>query len=114
MSVRRKLDTGRPYGHVYGLIGVQYEQDGINFNAGGDEVMPAQIEHIDDERTPPSPRDDTPIFPATVMDSPPPVEEPNAALEGRHWKHLKVMVETYGGEWTTKEDAINFLRGKKL
>lgn len=109
----RQLDRTRPYGEVCGLLGARYEQDGVNFNAAGSEVNPASFARINDEPAPPPVRDDTPIFPAIVMSEDLPKEEPSD-WDKKHWKHLKVMVETYGGEWTTKEDAINFLRGKKI
>lgn len=113
-AARRTLDRSRPFSEVYGLIGVAYTQDDLNFNPGGLEVNPLSFERIDDEPTPPSPRDDTPIFPAIVMSSNPTPEDREKGLDAKHWKHLKVMVEAYGGEWTTREAAIEFLRGKQL
>jgi hypothetical protein len=36
--VRHRLDRDRPFGTVYGLLGVAYAQDGHYFDAGGVEV----------------------------------------------------------------------------
>lgn len=29
-----------------------------------------------------------------------------------HWQQLKVLVESYGGSWSGKEDAVQFLHGR--
>lgn len=110
----RVLDRTRSYGQVYGLTGVQFEQDGISFNAVGIEVDPSAFPRINDEPEKPPERDDTPIHPAIVITDDKPPRDESTDLSQKHWKHLKVMVEAYGGEWTSKEDAINFLRGKKI
>ena len=115
MSV--KLNRDLPYGTVMGLPGVHYEQNGILFNFAGDEVGDGEVERINDEPTPPSPRDDTPIFPAEVAKEDENVVSANAkktqdTFEQMPLKELKALVIAGGGSWTTKEDAIRFLRGE--
>lgn len=83
------LDRSRPYAQVYGLDGVYWHQDGRNFNFKGDPL---------DEH-------------GRVVRDPEPVSQGDG-MEAVHWRHLKAMVEQYGGEWTTKEAALSFLRGR--
>lgn len=107
-----QLDRSRPFGEVYGQPGAKYEQDNILYRNDGTPVDRSKLVPVNDEPTPPSPRDDTPIKPATVAETP---KEPEKAksLDEMHWTQLRVLVEANGGTWTTKNEAIEFLRGKK-
>jgi hypothetical protein len=42
MSIKRKLDTTRDFSRVYGNPPVFFEQDGIQFNHWGDEILPPE------------------------------------------------------------------------
>jgi hypothetical protein len=82
------LDRSEPYGQVFGISGVAFEQNGRHFRIDG-----------------------TPIG-----DHPPEPEKPAASdadeLDGRSSKVLQTMVEQYGGKWRNREHALEFLRGR--
>lgn len=89
------LDRSRDFAEIHGApSGVKYEQDGRCFNLRGEEVdvmgRPVRIE------------------------TPKPESKPSEELDGKHWKHLRAMVELYGGTWTNKADAIAFLQGQSV
>lgn len=107
----RQLDRSRPHGVITGLLGARFEQDNILFNSAGTEVSPDQVhEDMIEEPQPKEEEAQADIKPATIAE---PSPEPEAkSFEEMHWKQLKVMVETYGGEFTNKEEAIKFLSGK--
>lgn len=106
----RQLDRSRPYGVITGLLGARFEQDNFLFNSAGSEVAPENtIEDIQPEIQPDI-EDAVDIKPAAVAETRP--EKEIKSFEDMHWKHLKPLVESYGGEWTTKDDAIKFLRGR--
>ena len=88
----RRLDEARPFGEVIGKPGIHFEQDGLLFNSNRLAV--------DGE--------------GHVLDLPETEKPANAPkdYDAMHWKHLKPLVEMYGGTWTNKEDAVAFLRGK--
>ncbi len=90
------LDRSQPYGEVIGLLGVRYEQGGHYFNPRGAEV--GQNGHPLETSSP-----------ISVHGSP---EAKSNGLEGKHWRELKALVETFGGEWSNKAGAIAFLRGR--
>lgn len=95
------LDRTQPYGEVGGIPGVKFEQGGRFFNPGGVEVTYGE-EDADGLRA-------ITQLPSTVEDS-----EAFATgddLDTMHWRHLKAMVESFGGTWTNKEDALAFLKG---
>lgn len=98
-----KLDWDAPYGEVHGLPGARYEQNGMLFNAHGD---PAVI--LPDDPPEHDANDDgSEVKPAEVQDSPSgddPMTMP--------FKHLKALVESYGGTCKSRADAIAFLKGK--
>jgi hypothetical protein len=86
-----KLDRNRDFGHVRGLPGVRYEQDGNFFDVKGNRIG----------------------GPEPVRTSEPVVEPPEAAedeLEEMHWTQLRKRVEEAGGEYQNKSQAIAFLR----
>lgn len=108
-----KLNKDLPYGQVMGLPGVCFEQNGLFFNYVGDPVELDKLDAINHEPTPPSPRDDTPILPAIVVES---KEEENKkeeeSFESMPLVELKALLATYDQPWTTKSDAIKFLKGQ--
>ncbi len=108
----KALDRSRPFGEVYGQPGVKYEQDGILYRENGQPVDATTLVPVNDEPTPPSPRDDTPITPAIVQGSPKEPEK-SKAIDDMHWTQLRVLVEANGGTWTNRADALEYLRGKK-
>lgn len=112
MTHAHKLDRTRPFGQVFGQPGVMYEQDSILYKSNGEPVNPATLVPVNDEPTPPSPRDDTPIKPALVVETPPESDKAKTPLEDMHWTQLKTLVEVNGGTWTNKSDAIAYLKGK--
>lgn len=79
------LDRARPYGEVCGGAARTYEQDGLAFDSRG--VL------IGDEPEPP-----------TAPAAPPGVDRMSA-------EELRTLVEAYGGTYTTRVDAIRFLKG---
>lgn len=107
------LDKSRPYAEVYGLSGVAYEQDGLTFNRSGKLSLP--ISHTEEV----IPKEDKSLPPSYFTEeqpSPPQQDEISGgtSIETMHWKHLKTLVESYGGEWNNRQEAIVFLkRGKK-
>lgn len=108
-----KLDRARPIGEVVGQPGVKWEQDGHLYKSNGDPVNAAKLIPVNDEPTPPSPRDDTPIKPAVVIEAPPGAEDAKPqSIEEMHWTKLKVLVEANGGVWSNRADAVEFLKGK--
>lgn len=105
------LDKSKPFATVYGQPGVSYEQNGVLFNAGGNAVEESTL--IPCEEAPevvPEDKNEPLVLTSVVDDKPRPDEA--LSLGQKHWKHLKVMVEAYGGEWTTRADAVEFLKGK--
>lgn len=102
-----KLDYSRPYAEVYGLPGVAFEQGGQYFNAIGIHAQPV----IEAEEIPP-PVDNEPLPYCTLIEQ---ASEPVApsTLDTMHWRHLKALVESYGGAYTNKEEALSFLKGTK-
>jgi hypothetical protein len=83
------IDKSKPYGIVCGMPGVRYWQDGNYYGPQGNLVTPGL---------------DTPE-PAEPL----PPEEVD--LDSLHWTQLKKLVEAAGGEYTSKPEAIAFLRG---
>lgn len=105
------LDRTIPFATVYGQPGVSYEQNGVLFNAGGNAVEESTL--IPCDETPeliPEDNNEPLVLTSIVDDKPRPDEA--LSLSQKHWKHLKVMVEAYGGEWTNRESAVSFLKGK--
>lgn len=86
------LDRSRPYSQVYGMDGVSWHQDGRNFNFQGQPL---------DEN-------------GQVVKLVEPQEDTGGGIEGLHWKQLQVMMRQYGQEFTSKEAAVQFLKGQGL
>lgn len=94
-----------------------YEQDGVLFKSNGIEAYSSDVEHIIEEIT--SDDDNDPLPYVFCIDQKSESADPIEAnlggareLETMHWKHLKALVEVYGGTWENKDKAIAFLKGK--
>lgn len=100
------LDKSRPYAEIHGLPGVAYEQDGITFNRAG--LAALEVLYVEEIRLP----EDKTILHFTEEQQSPPQDETSGgnSVETMHWKHLKTLVESYGGEWTNRQEAILFLK----
>ncbi len=105
------LDRSRPYAEVCGLPGAAFEQDGIMYKHDGSLATP---EHIVEE---PEPYNGPEINPPSVScieaQSPPVDVKDGQVLDDMHWRKLKILVESFDGTWTTRENAIKFIRGRK-
>lgn len=108
-----KFDPLKPYAEVLGQPGLAFQQDGNTFNACGQLVTPemaAALKPVDSEPTKPSPRDDSmlKIYETKSDDSEQPRDTSN--IDNMHWKTLQKMVQDYGGEYKSREQAIQFLK----
>lgn len=103
------LDFSKPYGEVHGMPGAAYEQNGIYYKTDGSPAIHAQ-EYIEEVVI----QDDTIPPPVCVIEQgTEPVEATDdKSMDAMHWKHLKALVESYGGEWTTRQAALEFMKGK--
>lgn len=105
----RQLDRSRPYAEIHGLPGALYTQDGFNFRHDGREAL--DISPIVEE---PPAYSGPEINPPAVSCIEQPTDcdgsEKEKPLEEMHWRHLKALVESYGGEWTNRAEAIAFLQ----
>lgn len=86
-----KLDRNRDFGHVRGMPGVRYEQDGAYFDVKGNRIGGPEPVRV----------------PEPVVEPPETAEED---LEELHWTQLRKKVEKAGGEYQNKSQAIAFLR----
>lgn len=105
------LDRSRPHAEVCGLPGAAFEQDGVMYKSDGSLADPAPIV---EESLPYSGLEINPPSVSCIeMQSTPQDINDGQSLEEMHWRKLKILVENYGGEWSTREAAINFIkRGK--
>jgi hypothetical protein len=110
MAAQPALDTSRPYAEVHGLPGAKYEQDGTMFNGEGKPVNEKDVKPYVDE--PPPPKDDAPL-PYCTLEEQTSTEARPANMDGMSNSHLKALVETFGGTWTNRHDAMAYLKGKK-
>lgn len=104
------LDRSRPYGEVYGLPGAVFEQDGKYFRSDGNEALhtnPIEEEKasIQEEYIPSVTCVEQPSLPEEI--------ENGRNLEDMHWRHLKALIESFGGEWTNRRDGLEFMKGKQ-
>ncbi len=90
-----RLNRGEPYAQVAGIPGVAWQQGGRLFNPAGVEV------------------DENGDVLEGAREEPEPIEasDDDVPLEDKHWKHLKALVEMYGGTWTNRAEAIAYLKG---
>jgi len=106
-----KLNREKPYGEVFGLTDARYYQNGKYFNAAGDEVTE------DGELVRPSKK--SPTIPAgsgaevTQKGEPVTEAEPADDLESLPWIKLQELVNTAGGTYKNKKQAVEFLRSLK-
>lgn len=104
-----RLDFSKPYAEVHGQLGAVYEQNGLLYRGDGSPAtnlqdIPEEV-FVKDDSIPP---------PVCVIESPSlPIESTERNLQDMHWRHLKALVESFGGEWTNRLDAIKFMEGKE-
>ncbi len=104
-----RFDPNEPFGEVFGIPGVKYTQHNRLYGLNGHEVRvvdePPDAESGEVRRH----------AEAIDLDDGEVLVKPEATssndFESMHWTALKAMVESYGGEWSNKADAIKFLRG---
>ena len=95
-----RLDHSQPYGTVYDMPGVRYQQHGRYFRHDGESA-----------------EDQVPL----VADQQPEQPDNRARKDGMSEddlrrpenRALKAQVEVYGGEWTTRKAALEFLKGRE-
>lgn len=107
----RTLDETRPYGIVYGLGGVDYEQDGRYFTKAGVEVKVDDVSPPVEDPAPVDTDDGSGVKPAEVVSSPEP-DEPAKDYKDMHHMQLRAALKMYGGTYENREQAISFLKGK--
>lgn len=107
----RTLDRTRPFGNVYGLGGVDHEQDGLYFTKEGKQVKVDDVSPPTEEPAPVAIDDGSNVKPATVVDSPEPPEQPTK-FDDMHHMQLRSAVKMFGGEYQSREQAIAFLKGR--
>lgn len=110
MATVTKLDRSRPYGEIMGVPGVAYEQDGLSFRGNG-ELSELHLKSVDDSDPYPAQVESDEGVGSTIESGKTP-EKPMIGFHNMHWRHLKALVESYGGTWTDKDDALSFLSGK--
>lgn len=111
----RLLDQSRAFSEVHGLPGAAFEQDGVLFKGNGS--VADSVEHIVEDMPELEIENLTPYIFCIEQksESSDPIiahAENGKNLHNMHWKHLKALVEIYGGIWENKERAIAFLEGK--
>jgi hypothetical protein len=84
------LNRSRPFGQVYGMGGVHWEQDGQLYDYSG-----------------------APVEPEPVAVSSSAVAAPPRDFASRPDRELRVMMEQYGERWTTRQNALLFLNDKR-
>lgn len=113
MKPRNELDRTRPFGIVYGLGGVAYEQDGRYFNDSGKSVKISDTSEPVEEPAIEETDDGSNVKPAEVVESPPPAAEGPTDFDNMHHMKLKAALRVFEEPYTTRESAIEFLKGKK-
>lgn len=103
------LDRSIPYGEVYGIVGVRFEQSGRLFSMSGHEVKV-----IVDK--PGTDKDDEQyhVVPILEIDEAPELKtSASSEFDSMHWTKLRTLLEVYGETYTTKEAAVAFLSRKE-
>lgn len=103
------LDRSKPYSEVHGLPGAMFEQAGVLFKFNGApavDVAPFVEESIISE-----PYEINP--PEVSCIEQPSIPSDGKTMEDMHWQHLRMLVESFGGTWSNRHDAIAFMNGKK-
>lgn len=108
-----KFDPTKPYTTVHGLPGLAYQQDGCTFNGRGELVEDTTtINRIDIEEK--EPEDDPDVIPKCYEQKEEEIPTKyDTNFESLHWKQLQILLRTYGEEYTNRDEAIAFLKGKK-
>lgn len=108
-----RFDRHAPFDSVGGLPGAAYLQKGRYFNQGGFEVeLYKEGAGTENERTMARVKADAqPSLTADEEDEIQASVDADIPVEQLHWRKLKVLVETYGGKWTNRDDGISFLKG---
>lgn len=129
----RRLDHSRPYGHVHGLPGVAFAQDGHYFHGNGDEVpdpdapaadtpVPVPVASISD------PGSSTTAMSQNTASNDAAKRDIQTAVSALSWtaqtsvvdkddmrlkenKALKAQIEAYGETWQGTAHARKFLEG---
>lgn len=104
------LDFSKPYAEVHGLPGAMYEQGGMYFR--GDGNLATMLNPYKEEIALPDDSVPPPIACYEQSSAPQDVAT-DTGIDNMHWKHLKALVESYGGQWTDKKAAIAFMKGKE-
>ena len=107
----RILDKNKPYAEIHGLPGAMYEQNGIMFK--GDLTEALSTEPFLEEALPPEDISEPPVVFCIEQKTEPHDFSDGKTIFDMHWKPLKLLVESYGGEWTNRASAIEFLKGRK-
>ena len=112
-----RLDRTIPYEQVIGVEGVMWTQNGHYFAGSGAPVRlierpipAARRQKMLNEADDPSivPETETVIEPMAMAEEP--VAETGDDLDGKHWRELKALVESYGYTWVDKATALRDLR----
>lgn len=104
------LDFSIPYAEVHGLPGAVFEQNGSYFKRDG-SIATSVSEYIEevvaeDDSIPP------PIACYEQQTSPAAKSSHDDSISGMPDKHLKVLIESFGGEWVNRKKALEFMKGK--
>ena len=108
-----RLNRALPFELVGGCPGVAFQQNGLSFNAGGQEVEIVQISDGNGGQKPVGrvKVDATDDLCPTPENMPVDTTRP-PDIKSLHWRQLKALVEQYGGVWTDRADALKFLSGE--
>ena len=105
-----QFDPTQPYSEVFGQPGLAFVQGGKTFNGRGELVTDfrslkpvdeVEVEVVEDEND--LPRCYFPVEEKVVVKS---------DFDDMHWKQLKVLLQTYGEEYTDRDSALRFLKNK--
>lgn len=104
------FDRSQPYMEILGQPGLAFQQNGQTFNACGEVVTDfGALKVVDSEPSKPSPRDDS-MLRIIELKTDEGHKKEEQGIENMHWATLKKMVQAYGGEYTSREQAISFLK----
>ena len=93
----RLLDRARPYGEVHGGVSRTYEQDGLSFDSKGVLIGDEPAGEV--------------MTAARFWLTPDDPEQPSE-FEAMPTAALMALVDQYGGEFTTREAAVSYLKGR--
>ena len=109
------LDRNKPYDQVIGQPGLSFTQDGKTFNGRGELVTDfSNLVPVDGPMPTPTPDDNTiPHCYEEKSENDFTKSYEGELFETMHWKKLQKLLSLYGETFTTREQAIVFLKGKK-